>query len=71
MCKIFDPMWNWVNPMSFGCYLVLVTQGGAYWPPRIADDMIMMSMSANGMQRCLDNLKSYCDKWQLKVSNKS
>ena len=35
-----------------------------------ADDMIMMSMSANGMQRCLDNLKSYCDKWHLEVSIK-
>ena len=32
--------------------------------------MIMMSMSANGMQRCLDNLKSYCDKWHLEVSIK-
>ena len=35
-----------------------------------ADDMIMMSMSANSMQRCLDNLKSYCDKWHLEVSIK-
>ena len=35
-----------------------------------ADDMITMSMSANGMQRCLDNLKSYCDKWHPEVSIK-
>ena len=27
-------------------------------------------MSANGMQRCLDNLKFYCDKWHLEVSIK-
>ena len=36
-----------------------------------ADDMIMMSMSANGMQRCLDNLKSYCNKWHLEVMHQS
>ena len=27
-------------------------------------------MSANGMQRCLDNLKSHCDKWHLEVNIK-
>ena len=35
-----------------------------------ADDMIMISMSANGMQRCLHNLKSYCDKWHPEVNIK-
>ena len=35
-----------------------------------ADDMIMLSTSINGMQKCFDNLKVYCDKWQLGVSIK-
>ena len=30
----------------------------------------MMSMSPNGKQKCLDNLKSYRDKWHLDVSIK-
>ena len=34
------------------------------------DDMIMMPMSANGIRRCLDNLKSYCDNWHLEVNVK-
>ena len=32
--------------------------------------MIMMPMSANDMQRCLDNFKSYFDKRHLEVSIK-
>ena len=34
------------------------------------EDVIMMSMSANGMQSCIDNLKSYCDEWHLEISIK-
>ena len=34
------------------------------------DDMIMLSTSVSGMQRCFDNLKVYCKKWQLEMSIK-
>ena len=29
-----------------------------------------MPMSANGMQRCLDDLKPYCDKWHIEIGLK-
>ena len=33
-----------------------------------ADDIVPMSQSANGLQTILDNLKLFCDKWNLKVN---
>jgi hypothetical protein len=33
-----------------------------------ADDIVLMSQSANGLQTILDNLKLFCDKWNLKVN---
>ena len=37
-----------------------------------ADDMIIISESAHGLQRALDKLHDYCDKWKLLVNiNKS
>jgi hypothetical protein len=33
-----------------------------------ADDIVLMSQSANGLQKLLDNLKLLCDKWNLKVN---
>ena len=33
-----------------------------------ADDLILFSESKDGLQQSLDNLKEYCDKWQLEVN---
>ena len=32
-----------------------------------ADDIILLSESAKGLQKSLDILKTYCDKWNLKI----
>jgi hypothetical protein len=33
-----------------------------------ADDIILLSESAKGLQKSLDILKTYCDKWNLKIN---
>ena len=33
-----------------------------------ADDLIMMSNSAEGLQTCIDNLEEYCKKWHLTIN---
>ena len=33
-----------------------------------ADDLVLMSLSKEGLQKCLDDLHSYCKKWKLKVN---
>ena len=33
-----------------------------------ADDLIIMSRSKSGLQKCLDNLQMYCDKWGLELN---
>ena len=33
-----------------------------------ADDLIMMSNSAEGLQTCIDNLEEYCKKWHLSIN---
>lgn len=33
-----------------------------------ADDIVLLSESSNGLQNCLNNLKLYCDKWNLEVN---
>ena len=33
-----------------------------------ADDVVLMSESATGLQRCLNNLSTYCKKWNLTVN---
>ena len=33
-----------------------------------ADDIVLLSESAKGLQKSLDILKTYCDKWNLKVN---
>ena len=33
-----------------------------------ADDLVLMSESANGLQKCLSKLQHYCDTWSLKVN---
>ena len=35
-----------------------------------ADDLAMFSLSKAGLQKCLDNLFIYCNKWGLEVSIK-
>ena len=34
------------------------------------DDLAMFSLSKAGLQKCLDNLLIYCNKWGLEVSIK-
>ena len=33
-----------------------------------ADDLVFISESANGLQRCLNDLNSFCDKWHMKIN---
>jgi hypothetical protein len=33
-----------------------------------ADDLILLSESEKGLQSCLDNLNSYCNRWKLKIN---
>ena len=33
-----------------------------------ADDLVIMSTSKTGLQKCLNNLSEYCEKWQLSVN---
>jgi hypothetical protein len=33
-----------------------------------ADDILILSQSANGLQKSLDNLNKYCKKWRLNVN---
>ena len=33
-----------------------------------ADDLVLMSSSPSGLQKCLDNLNEYCDKWGLSIN---
>ena len=37
---------------------------------KFADDLTLMSTSKEGLQKCLNNLESYCDKWKLKINTK-
>ena len=33
-----------------------------------ADDLVILSTSASGLQNSLDKINSYCDKWKLEVN---
>ena len=33
-----------------------------------ADDLLMMSNSAESLQTCIDNLEEYCKKWHLSIN---
>ena len=35
-----------------------------------ADDLVIMSTSAEGLQECLNKLATYCNKWKLQVNLK-
>jgi hypothetical protein len=48
-----DPVYNFDSPLN--CMM-------------FADDIIILSESAEGLQNSLDKLKSYCDKWQLTLN---
>ena len=34
-----------------------------------ADDLVLISESASGLQTCLDNLQKYCEKWHLNINS--
>ena len=36
-----------------------------------ADDLIILSLSHEGLQKCLDELNRYCKEWGLKVNNEN
>ena len=38
---------------------------------KYADDLIIMSTSRDGLQRCLDNLAIYCEQWKLDLDTKN
>ena len=35
-----------------------------------ADDLVIMSTTAEGLQKCINILATYCDKWKLQVNLK-
>ena len=36
-----------------------------------ADDLVLMSVSKDGLQKCLDDVQIYCNKWKLKVNTET
>ena len=38
---------------------------------KYADDLVIMSTSPCGLQKCLDQLAFYCEKWKLQVNFKN
>ena len=36
-----------------------------------ADDLILMSTSVEGLIKCLEKLRSYCNTWQMEVNIKN
>lgn len=48
------------DPVTIGKYLTNVLM--------YADDLVLMSTSKAGLQRCLEDLQTYCEKWKLKVN---
>ena len=36
-----------------------------------ADDIVLLSESANGLQNCIDKLEYFCKKWNLSVNLKT
>ena len=36
-----------------------------------SDDLILLSKSAKGLQKCLDRLERYCFKWGLNINNEN
>ena len=40
------------------------------YPTLYADDLILMSTSMEGLNKCLEKLKSYCNTWQMEVNLK-
>ena len=37
---------------------------------KYADDLVLMSTSTESLQKCLNNLESYCGKWKLEINTK-
>ena len=54
----------WCNhgPVTIGKYMTNVLM--------YADDLVLMSVSKEGLQKSLDDLQIYCNKWKLKVNTK-
>ena len=50
------------DPVTIGKYMTNVMM--------YADDLVLMSVSKEGLQKCLDDLQIYCNKWKLKVNTK-
>ena len=50
------------DPVTIGKYMTNVLI--------YADDLVLMSVSKEGLQKCLDDLQVYCNKWKLKVNTK-
>ena len=48
------------DPVTIGKYMTNVLM--------YADDLVLMSVSKEGLQKCLDDLQIYCNKWKLKVN---
>ena len=38
--------------------------------PLYADDLVLMSTKAEGLQNCLDKFANYCSKWGLSMNYK-
>lgn len=69
-----------LNPYLFSIYMNDLTQlfDASCDPPILqdrkiscllyADDMVLLSESADGLQKCLDKLQIYCDNWNLHVN---
>ena len=48
------------DPVAIGKYLTNVLM--------YADDLVLMSTSKEGLQKCLDDLHIYCKNWKLTIN---
>ena len=49
-------------------YMKVELDGFFFNSPSWADDLVLVSTSKTGLQKCLDRLGEYCTKWQLSVN---
>ena len=51
------------------CYQICL-DGLSFSSLSFADDLVLISTSANGLQVCLNKLENYCKRWRLSVNVK-
>ena len=74
---LLESLETWSQIIEDGCIDIIYTDFSQAFDsvPHIrlliyADDLVIMSTSAEGLQECLNKLATYCNKWRLQVNLK-